>query len=176
VIGEELGTIACPSATTCYARGVHSVVRTTTSGKSWSIRSLLDPTSYARGSDLACASPTACYVAAGFTVLKTSDGFDHTLETLAQSVIHDLSLRDISCPSTASCYAAGTHSTCPRAGSCAFAIAGSLTRRAGSNLAVFAGTRDQVAAQIGNAVPPPLMARLTSPLVPVYQQIRTATH
>lgn len=30
---------------------------------------------------------------------------------------------------------------------------------------VFAGTRDQVAAQIGNAVPPPLMAKLTVPLI-----------
>jgi photosystem II stability/assembly factor-like uncharacterized protein len=118
VIGEQLSNIACPSATTCYAHGVRSVLKTTNGGKSWSIRYLPDPTSYHKGVHLACPSPTACYVAAGFTVLKTSTGFDRTRETLAKSTIHDLSLNDISCSSTVSCYAAGTHSTCPRAGSC----------------------------------------------------------
>lgn len=116
LIEDQLQTITCPNATTCYAHGAESVVRSANGGKTWSIRHLPDPASDTQGADMACPSPTACYVAAGFTVLRTRDGFDHNAETLARSAIHDLELTSISCSSTASCYAVGSRTIFPGGG------------------------------------------------------------
>jgi photosystem II stability/assembly factor-like uncharacterized protein len=109
-----LGAVACPSMTTCYvlaasgSNAYHtSIVGSTNGGKTWSIHDLPDT-----ASEIVCPSPTSCFLNAGFAVLTTRDGFGHTRETLSHSVLHNLTLTDISCPGINTCYAASLRHAC----------------------------------------------------------------
>ncbi len=107
------GDIDCPTATTCYASADQSVLRTTNSGQTWSVRRLPS-----QPAGLTCPGPATCYLSTLFGLLKTSDGFGHTQETLYHSVVHNQTLTDISCPTTTSCYVAGSRNACPLNGPC----------------------------------------------------------
>jgi hypothetical protein len=112
--GHLPGALACPSVTTCYALAASrsnayytSVAGTTNGGTTWTGHHLPDS-----ASDIMCSSQTTCFLNTGFTVLLTQDGFRHTRETLAHMVLHNLTLTDISCPSTTACYAASLGHVC----------------------------------------------------------------
>jgi photosystem II stability/assembly factor-like uncharacterized protein len=152
--GHLPGDIACPSMATCYALATSgsnayntSVVGTANGGKTWSVHHLPDS-----ASRLVCPGETACFLDAGFTLLATQDGFGHTHETLARSPIHNLTLTGVSCPSIATCYAAGLRHACaPNGGECdQVASPGAATSDGGRTWAK-------------TPAPPALIARLSCP-------------
>ena len=164
--GHPLGALACPSVTTCYALAASgsnayntSIVGTTNGGKTWSVHHLPDT-----ASDLVCPSETACFLNAGFTVLATQDGFGHTHETLARSPLHNLSLTDISCPSTTTCYAAGLRHVCNSYG-------GECNQVASPGAATADGGRTWTK----TPAPPDLISRLSCPSAAVCYSIAGET-
>jgi photosystem II stability/assembly factor-like uncharacterized protein len=104
--GDELVSVSCPGASTCYAVGwPGAIYKTTNGGTSWTA---MPNTFY--GSDesllgVSCASLTSCVVVGIFgKVLSTSDGTNWNQEA-SGTVGHLLA---VSCPSTTSCVAVGT--------------------------------------------------------------------
>jgi photosystem II stability/assembly factor-like uncharacterized protein len=89
------------------------VLRTTNSGKTWSAHHLPD-----LAGRMNCPSPATCYMTTLIGALKTADGFRHTQPLLARSAIYNQTLTEVSCPTTDTCYAAGSRNVCPPAGPC----------------------------------------------------------
>lgn len=113
------GSLACPTATTCYIAGDNGtppgiLLATNTAGKTWVRRTWTTGRPYA----VACGDRLHCIgVGAGNEVERTVDGWvTWTRET--KNVVRKLAnpqevygLNAVTCPSTRVCYAAGDQST-----------------------------------------------------------------
>jgi photosystem II stability/assembly factor-like uncharacterized protein len=97
--------VACGGRTACYAYAIGvGLFRSTDGGKRWKAVSF--HTSVSLGT-VVCPASRTCYTPMGFTVIKSTDGFDHVTETPAVSPIGNAFLGSIQCPTRTTCYASG---------------------------------------------------------------------
>ena len=103
-----MGEVACPSTAVCYATASDGILATADSGSTWAVRAL--PSNNGPIA-ISCPSLTACYVTAR-TSNRHREDFLSTTDSGHTWVINSrLSVSELTCPSTTTCYALGADSS-----------------------------------------------------------------
>jgi hypothetical protein len=125
----SLTTLACASTKVCYVLGIHTARRsdgrlffytlfyyTNNSGVTWKIKRV--PGYVGQSIDMSCPSPNICYALSidGFLVRTTDSGTIWNKTGLPSHLYTYQGVHSIACPSSSTCYAAG--STCLTSSSC----------------------------------------------------------
>ncbi|NNN21964.1 MAG: hypothetical protein HKL80_08195 [Acidimicrobiales bacterium] len=109
----SLPVISCPTSTTCYAGGYTgangpNIEVTNNGGATWSFQTLPQYSGITTISSISCASASDCVAVAGNTSTSidyytTNGGSSWSIGTVPSGVV----VRNVSCPSTTSCYGVG---------------------------------------------------------------------